>query len=372
MKQYLFIFTQTHLDFRIPEFSSLCQLFGIPDKSGEICKDDVLCTIELEPNHVAQLLSRAISIKSVYEIILQGSDYGDICEQLKISSEKFRVFDSENQSWALRIRPYGLKHDISQTNEMIDELVELLPLNKASVNLSNPSIEFSLIEDFSQNRNQKPVATYFGRFIGEGHRSWISKFSLKSRKYIGNSTMDPELALIQANLVMARPGAIVLDPFCGTGGLILPASHFGATTVGTEINYQIARAEGVSARMGEGKLTANQSVLANFEQYGIADKFLGILIADASRHSLWRYGENGIFDAITTDPPYGVREKGRKVGNKKRKPHWTLPGSAHEQHYPEKQVYGITQVFLDLLNLAAKVLVISGRIAFWYPVVRNE
>ena len=53
--------------------------------------------------------------------------------------------------------------------------------------------------------------------------------------------------------------------------------------------------------MGEGKLTANQSVLANFEQYGIADKFLGILIADASRHSLWRYGETGIFDAITTD-----------------------------------------------------------------------
>lgn len=38
-----------------------------------------------------------------------------------------------------------------------------------------------------------------------------------SRRYIGNSTMDPELAFIQANLVLSRPGSLVLDPFCGTG-----------------------------------------------------------------------------------------------------------------------------------------------------------
>lgn len=132
-----------------------------------------------------------------------------------------------------------------------------------------------------------------------------------------------------------------LNGFTFLGGLVLPASYFGATTIGTEINYQVARAEGSSARMGEGKLTEEQSVRANFEQYGIDDKFLGILIGDASLHSLWRYGENGIFDAITTDrksvfqkideailAPYGVREKGRKVGNKRRKPHWTLPSSA--------------------------------------------
>lgn len=63
----------------------------------------------------------------------------------------------------------------------------------------------------------------------------------------------------------------------------------------------IAHAEGTSARMGEGKLSPDQSVRANFKQYDIESNFLGIIIGDASRHSLWNYGKCGIFDGITTD-----------------------------------------------------------------------
>lgn len=41
-----------------------------------------------------------------------------------------------------------------------------------------------------------------------------------------------------------QSGSFVLDPFVGTGGLLLPAAEFGAFVVGTELNYQIARAVG--------------------------------------------------------------------------------------------------------------------------------
>ena len=35
---------------------------------------------------------------------------------------------------------------------------------------------------------------------GEGQRSLFMKHSIKTRKFIGNTTMDPQLALLMANL----------------------------------------------------------------------------------------------------------------------------------------------------------------------------
>lgn len=112
--------------------------------------------------------------------------------------------------------------------------------------------------------------------------------------------MDPELAFLQSNLTFVKPGQLVLDPFCGTGGLLLPAAHFGAFVLGTEINYQIARAKGTSSRQGEGDLkTGYHSIKANFEQYNLNGQFLSVLLADASQTSLWK--TDNFFDAIITD-----------------------------------------------------------------------
>ena len=87
-------------------------------------------------------------------------------------------------------------------------------------------------------------------------------------------------------------------------------------------------------------LTEKESIAANFEHYKTRDRLLSVIIADASQHSLWR--ERPIFDAIVSDPPYGVREKGRKVGKKGRKEHWILPGS-------EQFVYLSVNVIVPLI-----------------------
>lgn len=47
------------------------------------------------------------------------------------------------------------------------------------------------------------------------------RYDLKKRIYIGNSTMDPELSFIQANLTHCTSNKLVLDPFCGTGKFYL-------------------------------------------------------------------------------------------------------------------------------------------------------
>jgi tRNA (guanine10-N2)-methyltransferase len=127
--------------------------------------------------------------------------------------------------------------------------------------------------------------------------------------------MDPELAFLQSNLSFVKSGDFVIDPFCGTGienfrifiisilgGLLLPAAHFGAFVLGTEINYHVGRAIGISSRQGEGALKpGHHSIKANFKQYGLEDQFLSVILADASKKLMWN--RTRLFDAIVTDPP---------------------------------------------------------------------
>lgn len=49
--------------------------------------------------------------------------------------------------------------------------------------------------------------------------------------------MDPQLSLIMANQAQVQKGDVVLDPFVGTGSLLVAASHFGGYTLGTDIDF---------------------------------------------------------------------------------------------------------------------------------------
>ncbi|VDK51794.1 unnamed protein product [Gongylonema pulchrum] len=118
---------------------------------------------------------------------------------------------------------------------------EALGFQESQVNLSSPRNVFYVIEEFDSVSLQK---LYFGKLVGCGQWKLKNHYSLPSRCYIGNTTMDPELSFLQANIAQADNGRLVLDPFCGTGGILLAAAHFGAAVLGSEISYHIARAKG--------------------------------------------------------------------------------------------------------------------------------
>ncbi|MFB6205099.1 MAG: TIGR01177 family methyltransferase [Haloglomus sp.] len=54
-------------------------------------------------------------------------------------------------------------------------------------------------------------------------------------------SMDPLLARALANIAGARPGRTLLDPMCGTGGLLLEAALVGADVVGVDAQRKMAR-----------------------------------------------------------------------------------------------------------------------------------
>ena len=101
-----------------------------------------------------------------------------------------------------------------------------------------------------------------------------------------------------ANQARVGAGTLVLDPFCGSGSLLLSSAHFGAATVGLDIS--------------EAELSGG-GVERNFAQRGLPPPEL-LLTADAAGLVTGavlpaalgsRYAN---FDAIVTDPPYGIME----------------------------------------------------------------
>eukprot|EP00446_Apocalathium_sp_SHHI-4_P048690 CAMPEP_0177393572 /NCGR_PEP_ID=MMETSP0368-20130122/55039_1 /TAXON_ID=447022 ORGANISM="Scrippsiella hangoei-like, Strain SHHI-4" /NCGR_SAMPLE_ID=MMETSP0368 /ASSEMBLY_ACC=CAM_ASM_000363 /LENGTH=225 /DNA_ID=CAMNT_0018859797 /DNA_START=73 /DNA_END=747 /DNA_ORIENTATION=- len=107
--------------------------------------------------------------------------------------------------------------------------------------------------------------------------------------------MAAELALLMANLAQLHRGAVVLDPFAGSAGILLAAAaHCGAFCVGAELCGRVLAGDGVG-----------RDIAANFLQLGLPSPEL--VRMDASR-SAWRPGMG--VDAIVCDPPYGVREQG--------------------------------------------------------------
>lgn len=166
--------------------------------------------------------------------------------------------------------------------------------------------EFAVLEHYAKHEAQ-PHTIYFGRLIGTGARDIVATYSLKKRKYLSTTSMDSELALIGANLVLANAGKLVYDPFIGTGSLPLACAHFGALAWGSDIDARAVR--------GKGGL----NITTGFKQYDLLNRYLGSFIADLT-HSPLRVGSNGWLDIIVCDPPYGVREGLQVLGTRGIKP----------------------------------------------------
>ncbi|MDD1706040.1 MAG: methyltransferase domain-containing protein [Methanoregulaceae archaeon] len=99
---------------------------------------------------------------------------------------------------------------------------------RGKVSLSNPSLEYRAI--ISGNR------CYFGRVIQHVDRTSYERRRPGSRVFFHPGVMMPRLARALVNISLVSPGERLLDPFCGTGGIILEGSLIGAQSIGSDID----------------------------------------------------------------------------------------------------------------------------------------
>lgn len=183
------------------------------------------------------------------------------------------------------------------------------------IRLKNPDEQFIVMEEYVGDVETAAIGTehvseprriYLGRFLGSSARDVVKMYDLKKRQYISTTSMDAELSLVTANMALAAPGKVFFDPFVGTGSFLVAASHFGALTMGADIDPR-------SFRGKDDERKAGKSLTENFKQYGISSKFLDAFTSDITNTPLRNCQ---ILDGIVCDPPYGVREGLRVLGTR--------------------------------------------------------
>jgi len=106
----------------------------------------------------------------------------------------------------------------------------------------------------------------------------------------------------------------------------------------------------------------------------VAPRIVDLLTFDVT-HNPWRCGE--LFDAIVTDPPYGVRAGAKRLGRKKElaptsSPRTHTPRPDDQPYIPPTKPYELSALATDLILFARYMLRPSGRLVFFLPTVNED
>jgi tRNA (guanine10-N2)-dimethyltransferase len=122
-----------------------------------------------------------------------------------------------------------------------------------------------------------------GEVVEDIDRGLFSKRKNQERPFSSPISLDPVLARVMVNLSEVSAGEKILDPFCGTGGLLIEAGLCGVGVYGLDIQEEMVKGS-----------------RENLEEYGIISH--DIRQGDISELNEIFEDE---FDAVVADLPYG-------------------------------------------------------------------
>jgi tRNA (guanine10-N2)-dimethyltransferase len=137
------------------------------------------------------------------------------------------------------------------------------------VSLDNPETEYRAI--LSEDR------CYFGKVLFYVNRGAYDLRNPGKRDFFHPGVMMPRMARALINLTCAQWGDFLLDPFCGTGGILIEAEMLGMRTLGSDFDPMMI-------------CGSRQNVTSS-----------DLMLADATHLP---FGKQSL-DAVVTDFPYG-------------------------------------------------------------------
>lgn len=241
------------------------------------------------------LISRSILSYAIYELWGRGTDYDTLHRDVQARA----CFGAESESsFRFDVDCYLGKRS-QETQTAIIESFQYMGF-RGGARMRDPDVRLCVFENYLNRIDAEPAALFLGREVARSDRDTVTRYSLKTRNYISRTSMDAELSLVTANLVLAAPGKLVHDPFVGTGSFALSVAHFGAIALGSDIDARSIRG-----------VVHGKDLASNFVQYKLADRLMDSVIADLT-HLPLRVGR--YLDGIICDPPYGVREGPKVLG----------------------------------------------------------
>jgi len=192
----------------------------------------------------------------------------------KVRLAPLEDFLGKNETFVVRVRRIGESSLQLEGNQLERKLgaVVLRKVKGARVRLTNPDKTF-----FGVITDTKFV---FGLKIAEIAPKPFVERRPRKRPFFHPSSMQSKLARCMVNLAQPKRGELVLDPFCGTGSMLIEAGLISCRVVGFDAQRRMVRGS-----------------LKNLLHYCIQPE--GMVVADAKNLPVTRV------DCIVTDPPYG-------------------------------------------------------------------
>jgi tRNA (guanine10-N2)-dimethyltransferase len=188
--------------------------------------------------------------------------------QLDVPFDPASVADG---SYAVRLHdPDHLLPTLAR-QRLIDQVWRALP--SPQVRLANPDHELHVYVT--------PTGLWWAELLGRAGRDGLQGHDPMARPFFRSVLVPRRRARCLVNLTGVRPGQRLLDPFCGTGALLVEAGLLGVAAFGSDVDR--AMVAGCRANL------AFENVDADVRQI------------DARTLGEWGL----VFDAMVTDLPYG-------------------------------------------------------------------
>ncbi|GFE55590.1 hypothetical protein BaOVIS_029940 [Babesia ovis] len=262
------------------------------------------------------IFDRSILMRSVIDVWTEGQKYAEILREIQQNHRQRLVDHLIGKRWCAKFNCFNSKNDQMRHIAILQQMSEILDV-AGKVDIKNPETKIAIIENYADGTSKSFKNIYFGHYIREradvGH--WWDRYSLSKRPILAPSTLDNMLAFIMTNLALVKKGSVILDPFVGSAGSLIAATHLGAVCFGSDIDMRVLR--GWSMAHHNRNLPPSdmaKDAYSNFRFYGLA---VPDLIRFDNRYTAWRrvkeHADKGRewIDAIIADPPYGIRSSAK-------------------------------------------------------------
>ncbi|MEA4957398.1 hypothetical protein SDC9_08506 [bioreactor metagenome] len=186
--------------------------------------------------------------------------------------KRFEKVDIDTTAIERRLGHLVLNSDNSNSNEE----------NKFKVNLKDPNSFIRVVA------TKKEVFTGLERF--KLNKKHFQNLKPHKRPFFYPGSMSPKLARCMVNLSHIKENQLLLDPFCGTGGILIEGAMVGAKLIGSDINW----------KMKNGTLI-NLNYCRDLDYCDINETDFEAHHIDVRELKLYEK-----VDAVVTDPPYGI------------------------------------------------------------------
>jgi tRNA (guanine10-N2)-dimethyltransferase len=267
-----FLLSGEHEDLPFSELKAILETEGYAYKTKK--KLDQVLQLEADPECISVLKQRAAYTRMcALELFSCEAKLASIVKA--VQSTDLQAVLSESESFAVRVK--HVKEYSQRINGMTLEgklgalIVDKCP--KAKVRLRGPDKTF--VGVLTGGR------FVFGVKLAEVPAKPFVERRPRKKPFFHPSAMTAKLARCMVNLAKPKAGDVVLDPFCGTGTMLIEAKLIGCRVLGMDIQRRMAR-----------------GTRRNMAHFNISPD--GIIVADAKHLPVTRV------DCVVTDPPYGI------------------------------------------------------------------